>query len=99
MGPDGFHRRFVGADADAGGDAVAARLDWRDGAPVLVLAGTGMARVSLGDDDRSIAVAGEHRLQIDWIDANQTYDLVVEAGGWRREFAGRAPKIDGLGAL
>ncbi|MBA4808623.1 phosphocholine-specific phospholipase C [Brevundimonas sp.] len=97
MGPDGFHRRFVGADA--GGDAVAARLDWRDGAPLLVLTGTGTARVSLGDDDRSIAVAGEHRLQIDWIDANQTYDLAVEAGGWRREFAGRAPKIDGLDAL
>ena len=85
MGPDGFHRRFVGA----GDEAVSARLDWRGAAPVLVLTGRGAAEVTTGASVRSLAVDGEHRMDLAWDDANHRYDIAVEAAGWRSEFAGR----------
>ncbi|MBU1271451.1 MAG: phospholipase C, phosphocholine-specific [Alphaproteobacteria bacterium] len=85
MGPDGFHRRFVGA----GDEVVSARLDWRGAAPVLVLTGRGAAEVTTGAGVRSLAVDGEHRMDLAWDDANHRYDLAVEAAGWRSEFAGR----------
>jgi len=85
MGPDGFHRRFVGA----GDEVVSARLDWRGAAPVLVLTGRGEAEVTAGAGVRSLAVDGEHRMDLAWDDANHRYDIAVEAAGWRSEFAGR----------
>ena len=88
MGPEGFHRRFVGSGAVA---PVSARLEWRDAAPVLVLAGEGEARIAMGDGVRTVAVQGEHRLDIGPMDDNGTYDLFVEIAGWRSEFAGRTP--------
>jgi phospholipase C len=94
MGPEGFHRRFVGSGAAR---TVSARLDWSGPAPVLVLTGKGAARVDLGQGEQGVAVDGEHRLRIDGMDANQTYDLSVEAGGWRSEFAGRAPAAPSRG--
>ena len=88
MGPEGFHRRFVASGAAQGGSA---RMVWSGQAPVLLLTGKGAARVDLGQGEQGVSVDGEHRIRIEGMDANQTYDLSVEAGGWRSEFAGRVP--------
>ncbi|NBB63483.1 phospholipase C, phosphocholine-specific [Pseudomonas sp. ODNR1LW] len=94
MGPEGFHRRLVGSGA---AQAVSAKLDWADAEAVLVLSGRGQARVDLGEGERTVSVQGEHRIRLESMDANRTYDLSVEVGGWRSEFAGRAPAAPPMG--
>ncbi|WP_369060266.1 phospholipase C, phosphocholine-specific [Caulobacter sp. 73W] len=87
MGPDGFHRRFVGRP----GQTLAARLDWRDAAVAVVVTGSGEACLTTPAGGNTIKLRDGARLPVDWADANHRYDFAIQQAGTRFEFAGRAP--------
>ncbi len=89
MGPEGFHRRFVGA----GQKSVSARLDLRSEGVAVTIVGKGKVIVTDHDGRRETRTLQGRpvSLTLAWTDANRRYDLAVEQDASRLEFAGRAP--------
>jgi phospholipase C len=87
MGPDGFHRRF----SSEGTASITASLTFPARGPLVQLSGMGSVRVTTPTESRVFEVSGDCKIGVAWMDPNRRYDITVEHGPRRLEFAGRAP--------